>query len=74
MLNPLWQSTETFVSYHDVVDKWGLKAALREGVIDALSAAIALNIVFPDKTVTEITNDLSDARKRAIRDSKENVR
>ena len=74
MLNPLWHSTETYISYNDVVDKWGLKAALREGVLDALSAAVALNIVFPDKTVTEITNDLSDARKRAIKDSKENVR
>lgn len=73
MLRPLWYSSETYVSYNDVVDKWGLKAALRDSVLDALSAAIALNLVFPERTVAEVTKDLLMSRRKAISESKEKV-
>jgi hypothetical protein len=71
VLKPLWYSTETYIGYNDTVDKWGTKAALRGGNLDVVSAAIALHIVFPDKTVAEIVKDLSMARDSAVKDSKE---
>lgn len=74
MLNRLWESTETYISYNDVVDKWGMKSAIRVEPLDVLSAAVALNLVFPEVTVIKITKDLALARVNAIRDSKEIVR
>lgn len=74
MLDPLWQVSETYVSYNDVVDKWGAASALHAAMLsnngkqglDLASAAIALNIVFPDKKVAEIIKDLSKAQQSAL--------
>lgn len=87
MLEPLWQITETYVSYNDVVDKWGAASALRAAYetgpdgkrlgLDLISAATALNIVFPDKKVAEIIKDLDNAHQSAIdkaKTQKENVK
>ena len=75
MLNPLWQSTETYISYNDVVDKWGAASALQAALIptggrgqglDLAASAVTLNIVFPDKTITQIIKDLSRAQQSAV--------
>lgn len=70
MMEPLWQCTETYVSYNDVVDKWGSASALHrtsEGDgLNRVSAAVALNIMFPNVKTTQIIKDLDQAEQSAL--------
>lgn len=70
MLETLWQSTETYISYVDIVDKWA-EACVRHSLTDAkrpkldmVSAAIAINAMFPTNSISKIIKDLS----RAVQD------
>jgi len=69
-MEPLWQCTETYVSYNDVVDKWGSASAMFQVADgkghDRVSAAVALNIVFPNVKTAQIIKDLDQAEQSAL--------